>query len=88
MHCPECAELMGDADFYFFIFLYGKKKFSDGGVTSKDVSNVFCNCVYMCVCVGCGFVCFLSISFSLSFPRHEIGIPISCVQSVMPAVIG
>ncbi len=56
-------------------------------VTSKDVFNMFCNCLY--VCVGCGFVCFPSISFSLFFlPRHMIGISISCVQSVMPAVIG
>ncbi len=46
---------------------------------SEDVFNVFYNCVH--VCVGCGFVCFLSIALSLSFPRHEIGIPISCVQS-------
>ncbi len=53
---------------------------------SKDVFNVFGNCVY--VCVGCGFVCFSSISFSLVFlPRQKIGIPISCVQSVMPVVI-
>ncbi len=33
--------------------------------------------VYMCV--GCGFVCFLSLF--LSFPHYEIGMPISCVQS-------
>ncbi len=44
MRCPECAELMDDVDFFF---LY-KKKISDGGVTSEDVFNVFCNYVYVC----------------------------------------
>lgn len=47
----------------FNFFLWGEKKKGEGGVMSEDVFNVCCNCV----CVGCGFVCFLSISFSL-FP--------------------